>query len=345
MTVSNHGFRWFVRSVALAVVLLSGQAQAECIRADSARLSAAAFQLAQNNRAIAAGAGALTGPAALAVGAVVAGAGIGMTAGQLINIGIARWWDPEIEVFAQDASDIVRQVSDTQIDGIIGALITRFDTTSSLTLADLLALNTYSAGFGDASLELVRTSVRAFVHVSQGAAAFAEHGYGAPDVVQAAGLLDADLDAYRTAITNYVPFLDSFDATGVFSRLTRSGFSAYLDSYTGAGPEDLQSELRLAAEIFNLAGVSLQGVGFSDIIFDDHLSGNFLNTLAEIPIDGFTVAQVMQNGVAAFDVNCAECDIAIARRVPLPPTSHLVAIAFVMCWVTRKNRPAASLVG
>lgn len=256
----------------------------------------------------------------LALGTAMAGT----LAGQMISFGIAKWWDPTIEVFPNAPGNVVTSISRQEILAMADEFL--WDAIGLQNPAftfDAQAMNQFSPGLGDAAEELLVSSVRAFAHTAQGAAAFAEQGSAGPSVLQAATLLNDDLVAYRRAMTDFAPFLDELEPifAGLGSPIpvfTATDYLNYLADVQMNGAAALPvGERPLGDRIFALANVHMEGTTLADSIVEYLSSGDTAGEAAEFPIGGYTPRILMETADTLFNIDAFTLEIAAAPTLGL----------------------------
>jgi hypothetical protein len=247
------------------------------------------------------------------VQAVTRGVAGGTAIGEFINWGISSWWDPAIEVFPNDVTNIVAPITDAQILAVADNLLGSFPG-PLITLGNLLSLNAVTPGMGDATVNLLTTGVRAAVHTAQGAAAFSHDGYGAPTVLQAATLLNSDLTAYRLALATFAPFLDQFNSDPAWQGLatiTTSGYLSFLANVQASGASALPpGEVALVDQILSLANVHLEGTTTAAGLTAYLSSGDTGNEAGQFPQGTYSIRMLLEANISTFDIDCKTCSIA-----------------------------------
>lgn len=280
------------------------QTLADCLTENTKKYSAAVFDAVDDVTAGLIVQCAQSGNPALCIPALgLSVAAVGTLVGQLVNFGIASWWDPVVEVFPDDPDSVVFTISDGDALSIADDVLTDAAGSGSWTLADLSILNSLSPGMAAAAEDLLLTSIRAFAHTSQGAAAFAVHGRGHPTVVNAAQLLSADLQAYVDAMSAYAILMDAH-LPDVISPYTVTQYQDYF-----ANPGIAPAEISIGERIFSLAEVTMT----SDLearLISFMAVGDTSNEAAAFPADGYQMGELMLAGLNTFDIDCETCFIA-----------------------------------
>jgi PEP-CTERM motif len=273
-----------------------------------------------------------------AAAAVIAAAIAGTEAGELIDFGIAKWWDPTVEVFPNDPSHIVSVITDAQINSISDSLLGHI--LPGLKLSDLNNLNILSPGLGDAAVNLLNTGVRAFANIAQGAAAYAVSGRSSPNVLVAAVLANSDLSAYTTALTTFSAYLVPFD--NLFMPFTVNQYQAFLEDVKTQGSAALPpSEIEVGQDILNLANVHMT-VPLEQSLADEAALGDVYNQAAACPSTGYSQSGLLFAGGGRFDVNCLTCTIA----APEPSTWAMMLFGLAgLGLVGYQRRRVAALPG
>jgi len=283
-------------------------------------------------------------PLAADAAAAIASAIAGTEAGELIDFGIAKWWDPTKEVFPNNPNNIVTPIPDSAILAIANSILNDV-AGPSITLSSLNNLNSQAPGMGTAAVTLLTTGTRAFAQVLQGAAAYAANGAGSASVLAAANLTNADLAAYRSALLAYAPYLDllPFAGSGLSSipQFTVSDYLNFISSVQTDGASALpQGEVAYATQVLSLANVHLLNTNFTDDLVSDISAGDTSDEAALFPSGGFTASGLLESGPSnSFDVNCKTCSIA----VPEASSNRIMIIgAFALigcsCWKIKKRR-------
>ena len=266
--------------------------------------------------------------------------GTGTTVGELINCGWKRWWDPIVEVRANDIQNIVTPVSDSQILGIADSLLSSISL-GSVTLADVEGLNFVFPGMGDASVDLLLTGTRALAHTAQGAAAFAQSGYDSPDVKLASSFLDSDLKEYRRALRRFAPYMDKLDAYPEWSSIniiTADDYKVFLTDVQNQGGVALpQGEVSCGEQILSLANVHMDGNTLENALVAYVSDGDVGNEASKFPTNGFTTRGLMESGIAEFDFHPAFTPGGIDCPEPPVPLFGIISLSGLAILALRRR--------
>ena len=329
----------FTKRLAISVIILSfisilfpwQIAEAVCLKRNSRRYSAAIDKGIKGTKIIPGGVAELT--------RVSVGAGTGI--GQLINLGLARWWDPILEVIPNDPNNIVTPLSNIELFALSDTLLQDFgnavDPGSDVTLGELqTTLNIFSPGMGDAAVNFFTSGVSSYFYVVQGAAAASQKPFGDPTIIQAANLVNQSLSTYQQATLNFATFLDDFEFSTPY---VVDDYLSFLDNIKDNGSLGLPlSEVELGEEILSAANVFIQDKTLSNVLVEQLSEGDVDNEASLFPVGGFSPRQLLESGAEDFNLDVLECDISKAT-VPEPTsTLSLLSLGILGAGATLKRK-------
>ncbi len=290
-----------------------------------------------------------------AAGKVITAWSVGTGIGQGVNYAISTRWDPDPIYWCGSSGPIFSPMTDAQADALIPGLMQDFEFTdpnfgaiTAETIRD--DVNACFPGLGDDTISYLRSSVKSYVGLVEGAAAYWENR---PDeTVAALATVVGEIDNMRTSLTAAAPKIASAmvqktDDTWIHLE-AMPGQEGVLPYITQSEVEDWISDVAVnGASALPLGEVAAHErlETFAQVCHPENLGDHMSQWVAEGGLhqeeaDTFVPYGGSQSTSQMFESSeiCWDCLIAELYATPLPEPTTAATLGFSALWLVPRRR-------